>query len=127
MNRVSTIQQISGDNLVVWHHCPEQNNPADIVSRGATVNQLKDRIWLHGPQWLSSDLWPVERLTSTVEEVKEVRVQAVLATPDKNGGFNLPNGPELLGWFLGCGRGSTDMMKCNIFKRAEQVLFKIVQ
>ena len=97
MNRVSTIQQISGDELVVWHHCPGQDNPAAIVCRGATVNALKNRIWLHGPQWLSSgsDLWPVERLTSTVEEVKEVRVQAVLATPDRNGGFNLPNGPEL--------------------------------
>ena len=43
-------------------------------------------MWLHGRQWLSrTDLWPVERLTSTgtVEEVKEVRVQAGLATPEK--------------------------------------------
>ena len=50
------------------------------------MKELKDRMWLHGPQWLTrTDLWPVERLTGTgtVEEVKEVRVQAVLATPDE--------------------------------------------
>ena len=83
-NRVCEIQQISKDESVVWHHCPGQDSPEDIVSRGATVNELKDRVRLHGPQWLSrTDLWPVERLTSTgtVEEVREVRVQAVLATP----------------------------------------------
>ena len=82
-NRVSEIQQISKDESVVWHHCPGQDNPADIVSRGATVKELKDSMWLHGPQWLTrTDLAPVERLTST-GTVEEVRVQAVLATPDE--------------------------------------------
>ena len=128
-NRVSEIQQISKDESVVWHHCPGQDNPADIVSRGATVKELKDRMWLHGPQWLTrTDLWPVERLTST-GTVEEVRVQAVLATPDEQKWWT-----RLSRWTRVVGMVARILswkyrheMKRKIRQRAEQIIFKIIQ
>ena len=128
-NRVSEIQQISKDESVVWHHCPGQDNPADIVSRGATVKELKDRMWLHGPQWLTrTDLWPAEHLTST-GTVEEVRVQAVLATPDEQKWWT-----RLSRWTRVVGMVARILswkyryeMKRKIRQRAEQIIFKIIQ
>ena len=114
---------------MVWHHCPGQDNPADIVSRGATVKELKDSMWLDGPQWLTrTDLWPVERLTST-GTVEEVRVQAVLATPDEQKWWT-----RLSRWTRVVGMVARILswkyrheMKRKIRKRAEQIIFKTIQ
>jgi hypothetical protein len=44
-----------------WKHCPGEDNPADYLSRGVNVDQLKTlETWWRGPAWLSKDvkIWP---------------------------------------------------------------------
>ncbi|XP_052749871.1 uncharacterized protein LOC128200456 [Galleria mellonella] len=50
-NRVSQINELTGD--AVWLHIDGKSNPADIVSRGLTLNKLKhNELWWHGPLFL---------------------------------------------------------------------------
>ncbi|GFT27435.1 integrase catalytic domain-containing protein [Trichonephila clavipes] len=58
-NRVEEIQKLI--EPLKWHHCPEKENPADIISRGISVRELKDsELWWHGPPWLqqAEQFWP---------------------------------------------------------------------
>ncbi|XP_062541004.1 uncharacterized protein LOC134209035 [Armigeres subalbatus] len=58
-NRVSEIQHATKGG--VWNHVPGIENPADIISRGATPAQLvSNALWWHGPDWLRKDVsnWP---------------------------------------------------------------------
>ena len=39
-----------------WRFVPTKHNPADVATRGATVEELKEHnLWWHGPQWLMED------------------------------------------------------------------------
>ncbi|XP_017474302.1 PREDICTED: uncharacterized protein LOC108364926 [Rhagoletis zephyria] len=50
-NRVIKIQQLTAN--YTWHHVPSEENPADIVSRGAKVHDLiGNNLWFHGPIFL---------------------------------------------------------------------------
>jgi len=49
-NRVQKILHVSSPNQ--WNHVPTELNPADIGSRGASVEQLKQSSWLVGPNFL---------------------------------------------------------------------------
>lgn len=49
-NRVAEIQETT--NKDQWHYVKTTNNPADIVSRGADLDQLKTSPWFKGPQFL---------------------------------------------------------------------------
>uniref|UniRef100_A0A1X7TG04 Uncharacterized protein n=1 Tax=Amphimedon queenslandica TaxID=400682 RepID=A0A1X7TG04_AMPQE len=50
-NRVREIRSLVP--FVCWKHCPGEMNPADISSRGLTMEELKnDNMWLRGPRWL---------------------------------------------------------------------------
>ncbi|GBN67062.1 hypothetical protein AVEN_256505-1 [Araneus ventricosus] len=47
------IEILSITNPANWHHCIEKDNPADFISREATVEKLMtSSIWIHGPGWL---------------------------------------------------------------------------
>jgi hypothetical protein len=50
-NRVAKIQHaISVSN---WHHVRSAENPADVITRGVTVeNLIRSQQWWHGPEWL---------------------------------------------------------------------------
>lgn len=52
-NRVSEIQSLTSPSN--WKHCNGHTNPADLVTRGVSAQQLLDSFWLHGPEWLSND------------------------------------------------------------------------
>ncbi|GFO28159.1 pao retrotransposon peptidase superfamily [Plakobranchus ocellatus] len=55
-NRVQEIQNLSDPSC--WHHCAGEN-PADLLTRGITTKALMNsQLWLHGPEWLSSDTRP---------------------------------------------------------------------
>lgn len=58
-NRVTAIQEVS--TAQQWRHVPGQENPADLLTRGATVQDIQhNALWWHGPSWLklSSSCWP---------------------------------------------------------------------
>lgn len=51
-NRVAEIQQTSKN--AKWRHIKSSDNPADILSRGATPQELiQSTLWWHGPSFLS--------------------------------------------------------------------------
>ncbi|XP_011699619.1 PREDICTED: uncharacterized protein LOC105456927 [Wasmannia auropunctata] len=51
-NRVSTITEILP--ATHWRHVKGSENPADLISRGASPMQLKNSdLWWNGPEWLS--------------------------------------------------------------------------
>ncbi|XP_018403051.1 PREDICTED: uncharacterized protein LOC108779974 [Cyphomyrmex costatus] len=83
-NRVSTIQQlISG---VQWAHVRSKENPADLISRGTTPQNLKNlNLWWSGPDWLLEDCqdWPAETYTK-VSPIPELKKQTVIAYCDSS-------------------------------------------
>ena len=71
-NRVVEIQATT--EAQNWHRVPTEDNPADLISRGQVPQDfLKNRLWIHGPQWLSrdSDTWP--ELSFKKHEIPETR------------------------------------------------------
>ncbi|XP_055681857.1 uncharacterized protein LOC129789234 [Lutzomyia longipalpis] len=80
-NRITKILSLS--NASQWRHVPTKDNPADIISRGCTPEQLElSELWWAGPSWLTLDesSWPklfspipkapsdVECLSVTIQE-----------------------------------------------------------
>ncbi|XP_044166852.1 uncharacterized protein LOC122950905 [Acropora millepora] len=54
-NRVSEIQSTWVPEC--WHYCASKNNPADLLTRGLTCENLTSSgLWWNGPQWLSLPL-----------------------------------------------------------------------
>ena len=50
-NRVSEIQQLT--NNCHWNHVKSSENPADIITRGASPRELStNTLWFNGPAWL---------------------------------------------------------------------------
>ena len=47
-----------------WRYCPTLENPADLLTRGTTLQLLRSSpLWQHGPSWLTTpDQWPVFQL-----------------------------------------------------------------
>lgn len=59
-----------------WAHCPGEQNPADIGSRGELASRLKENeLWWWGPAWLSGpkEGWPVFEIGETPQSVDEER------------------------------------------------------
>ena len=44
----------------MWSYTPSADNPADLLTRGVSTQQLlSSELWLHGPHWLSNESnWP---------------------------------------------------------------------
>lgn len=62
-NRVSKIQ-LATENCS-WNHVAGVQNPADLISRGTTTDQLiASKLWWNGPEWLALDPseWPASHL-----------------------------------------------------------------
>lgn len=70
-NRVSQIQRALPTEI--WQHVPTKQNPADIASRGALVQELsKANLWWHGPEFLiDSSLTPNTMVKLNEEEIPE--------------------------------------------------------
>ena len=59
-----------------WAHCPGEQNPADIGSRGELASRLKENeLWWRGPAWLSGpkEGWPVSEISETPQSADEQR------------------------------------------------------
>lgn len=57
-NRVKEIKTLTP--VECWRHVPGHSNPADLPSRGCSINQLIELKWWEGPQWLYDEPqeWP---------------------------------------------------------------------
>ena len=51
-----------------WAYVPTSSNPADLLTRGISAQQLKSsQLWAHGPDWLASkENWPTWSPTSVL-------------------------------------------------------------
>ncbi|XP_055604218.1 uncharacterized protein LOC129752466 [Uranotaenia lowii] len=81
-NRVSEIQHLTKDG--VWNHVVGMENPADVLSRGATSEeQLNHELWWRGPDWLklSHDAWPKTGGTDETEFEHTLLEEAAVAGP----------------------------------------------
>ena len=72
-NRVDKIKELATKYKIIFYHVPTKDNPADILSRGVTLEQyLKkwEMFWLHGPTWLTNqNAWPIQRSHVVVSEI----------------------------------------------------------
>lgn len=60
-NRVAEIREIKGDIKLM--HVDTESNPADLLSRGVTLKQLrKHTLWFQGPDWImDKGQWPEQK------------------------------------------------------------------
>jgi len=74
-NRIGEIQELT--QIEGWHHVKTEENPADILSRGAHPATIKiSSLWWNGPQWLRIDesKWPkIARSEGRLEDLLEQR------------------------------------------------------
>ncbi|KAK7592939.1 hypothetical protein V9T40_007691 [Parthenolecanium corni] len=79
-----SVQTIKDVGFQSFSYVPTHQNPADVVSRGATVDTLSEQTWWNGPKWLADEKqWPsqssiCEKQTSEladeiIAELKEER------------------------------------------------------
>ncbi|XP_055604819.1 uncharacterized protein LOC129753050 [Uranotaenia lowii] len=86
-NRVSKIQIIT--EQYAWRHVPGQENPADIISRGTSPEEIKqNNLWWEGPPWLKMEekFWPKQPVTintdaAASETKRKVTNVATIDTP----------------------------------------------
>ncbi|XP_062711250.1 uncharacterized protein LOC134289447 [Aedes albopictus] len=86
-NRVAKIQGLTEADQ--WRHVPGVTNPADLISRGISPNNiLGNDMWWHGPTWLlqNPESWP-KTVKNTPEEELEKRRNVVACTSSKESGF----------------------------------------
>ena len=55
-NRVNEILELT--TVDQWNHVASANNPADAVTRGLSIEELRSSQWLEGPSFLRSCDWP---------------------------------------------------------------------
>ena len=71
-NRVDTIRNVT--NPEQWEYVNTKENPADIGSRGATVEQLvQDPLWRNGPRFLElpEEEWPSSKKKAELIELDD--------------------------------------------------------
>ncbi|GFR22000.1 integrase catalytic domain-containing protein [Trichonephila clavata] len=76
-NRVSLIQELT--ETFSWHNVKTKENPADLISRGATKLQLQDELWWTGPsvlkdKTLNSDSVVSQKDDNFFEELKNPNI-----------------------------------------------------
>ena len=76
-NRVNEIRKLVPSEC--WDHCPGQENPADMPSRGITTSELAaSKLWRSGPEWLRSGMVAVncpQELLMPTECAAELRAR----------------------------------------------------
>ena len=63
-NRVSEI--LDASIVDEWAHVSSTNNPADVVTRGMSIDELKSSAWINGPEFLRTEDWPFQPPTQRV-------------------------------------------------------------
>lgn len=79
-NRIANIQENSEEQNMEWRWTSGKENPADLISRGTTVEELINcNLWWRGPIWLTKqeEFWPNIQLTKEKTEEVEIEVRAI--------------------------------------------------
>jgi hypothetical protein len=70
-HRVADIQSKTSINN--WYHVDSADNPADILSRGASPSQLRDNaLWWHGPSWLENSTENYQTIKITNQNLENI-------------------------------------------------------
>lgn len=82
-NRVAEIQQFTSTKE--WNHVSSSDNPADLLSRGATTEELSNNYkWWHGPPWLvEPSKWPSQEAIN-LNKVPELKNEVVLTATNSS-------------------------------------------
>ena len=102
-NRVAEIQALIISLGITVNYVPTNDSPANLVSRGCTVNKLKTSNWMHGPAWLITQEY------SSQDDVEVVAVQEL--TVEINPSNPVP--PII------------DLTRYSKFVKAERVMLKV--
>ncbi|XP_055678155.1 uncharacterized protein LOC129786924 [Lutzomyia longipalpis] len=88
---------LAGSEASQWRHVSTTQNPADLLSRGATVRQLAESsLWWTGPSWLCNDPldWnkpfiPSEcSLSGRIRQIPQAAIQSVSSQRTEDGAEN---------------------------------------
>ena len=63
-NRISEI--LDASTVDEWAHVFSTNNPADVVTKGMSIDELKSSSWINGPEFLRTEDWPFQPPTQRV-------------------------------------------------------------
>lgn len=76
-NRVDKIQSLTETLKATWRHVSTKNNPADLITRGASAKHLSNSsLWWQGPEYLNSreNMWPKTNVElPSLLDVPEIR------------------------------------------------------
>ena len=81
-SRISEIKSVTSP--MMWKHVSTKINPADLVSRGTTVDVLTSNdLWLNGPSFLQKPMneWPQIKLEPVAEEKIEFKKDILQSNP----------------------------------------------
>ena len=81
-NRIGTIQRKTTPER--WRHVPSTQNPADVLSRGTTVQRLVgEPKWWNGPPFLRKRQtdWPENKITTNTFDVERRKVRGEKSIP----------------------------------------------
>lgn len=76
-NRTQQIQQLTAE--ASWRHVSSSDNPADLLSRGTTAEELRaSKLWWHGPHWLTktAEHWPCEQKQLSIEATRLMQTES---------------------------------------------------
>ncbi|XP_065082278.1 uncharacterized protein LOC135704722 [Ochlerotatus camptorhynchus] len=80
-NRVAEIQELTAS--ASWNHIPSDENPADLLSRGTSLeNLVENTLWWNGPIWIRSlsEPWP-PNYVSRKQNREDPELRKVVALP----------------------------------------------
>ncbi|KAJ8910979.1 hypothetical protein NQ315_003672 [Exocentrus adspersus] len=84
-NRVSKINELT--NIDNWKHVPPEHNPADVISRGMSPQELNEcSLWWHGPMFLVENREHTESFFdfTPIYDLPELKAPLVLVTTQNN-------------------------------------------
>ena len=131
-NRAAEI--LENSSMDQWRHVKGVENPADIGTRGMSIEGLKESVWLNGPAWLHADeeKWP--KLWCQVNELEPEQVMSTVATETKldqifdwrrYSSFNRIR--NFIAYCMSFKTKQKGPLKADEIHQAEQILFRFVQ
>ena len=77
-NRAAEI--LENSSMDQWRHVKGVKNPADIETRGMSIEGLKESVWLNGPLWLQADEAKCPTRWCQTNEFEPEQVTSTVAT-----------------------------------------------